>query len=173
MFFGRSTGTLQDVGEELAEPIVGGHSAVDAHAGGDRSRSRWPSLRAGRATDRRPLRARRGRGARRWHRASGRRWRRAHPDPNAARRARRMPGPCRCHDCRARSVARRSVSAASSNHTEPVAEPFDGGAGDEDRSFERVGRAALQPVGGRRQQPVMRSHRRRSPVFTSMKQPVP
>ena len=42
--------------------------------------------------------------------------------------------------------------------SEPVPEPLHRGAGDKDRTFERVGRNAIQPIGDGGQQPVARPH---------------
>ena len=46
----------------------------------------------------------------------------------------------------------------------PVSQPLDGGAGDEDRAFHRVGRLPADAVRGRRQQAVLRLDRRRPGV---------
>ena len=55
---------------------------------------------------------------------------------------------------------------------QPVAQPLDDGAGDEDRAFERVGRAAVELVGDGGQQPVAAGDRG-APVLRTAKQPVP
>ena len=47
---------------------------------------------------------------------------------------------------------------------EPVTQPLDRGAGDEDRAFHRVGRLSADAVSGRRQQAVPRRDRRRAGV---------
>src|SRR5580693_1662231 len=43
--------------------------------------------------------------------------------------------------------------AGIGNVLQAVAQPFDGGPGDEDRAFERVGAAAVESAGNCRQQP--------------------
>ena len=76
--------------------------------------------------------------------------------------------------CRSRDSASGPISAAVVDHAEPVAQPLDGGAGDEDRALERVGDACRRPschatvvsmpsVGG--------GHS--APTFISTKLPVP
>ncbi len=54
-----------------------------------------------------------------------------------------------------------------------VAQPLHGGAGDEDRAFQRIGALAVELIGDGREQPVARGDRAQAPVLSSTKQPVP
>ena len=56
---------------------------------------------------------------------------------------------------------------------QPVAQPLHGGAGDEDRAFQRIGGAAVEPVGDGGQKLVLARRPPRAPVLSTAKQPVP
>ena len=61
-------------------------------------------------------------------------------------------------------VGERAGLAGLLDDAEPVAQPLHGGAGDEDRAFQRVGALAAELVGDGGEQPVLRGDRRRAGV---------
>ena len=96
---GRSTGHPEEVGLELAQPVVAGGPAVDPQDVERHAESRRPSRRRRRPPGRPSRRSRRARSRPAPCRASGRRARRGHRRPSTARPGRRTPArgtPRRC-----------------------------------------------------------------------------
>ena len=134
----RWIGSAEQVGLELEERVGPRHAAVDADSVRAGCRGRRSSPRSGRRPGTRPLRAWPGRGRRRrWH-GSARRSPRAPPAPSRVRPARSSAGTKTTSLSGSDSQGQRVDLGRGPDRLETVAEPLNGGPGDEHAPFEGV-----------------------------------